>query len=957
MKRYVILISILFLVISSTFAQDILNYPGGTISSSTTWNGYDIVYVNGNITIGTGGTLNIAPNTTGTNAGANLPVYIVFTGTYGITITGTGALNVNGTSLRNIHFNADKNTNYIFDAGETWKNIYFSGSSGTSVIENAIIEYGTGSPGFGGGIRIIGTGITVKNSIIRNCLSSNDGGGVYARPNPLVGGIINLENLNVNNNSATTGGGIYIYSGINLTGCDISGNTATSGAGIYFRSTGSISNSKIYNHTSGQGIYSNLDDASGYITNCLISNNSVGIQFYGTRNVVNTDIVNNVTGVTSSSSIAPKLVNVVLWNTTIEYSLDAGGQLELGYCGIKGGLIGGTDGGGNKTLSSNNTDITGPNFVDPLASNFHINSWVSPLVDGGTSSYSSLSIPGTDIEGRASLITKDIGAFEFLYFVWTGGASTTVWSTPGNWQGSPSFVPTTISENKVFIPSGLSFYPTTSSLTLQNRSSLTIQPLAGLTVTGSTTVGSGCSFILKSSASGSANFITGTSVSGTFNIELFLPGGGDPNFKWHYVTTPVDGAGKVVLTDNINNPYNLLNYFESKVNTNKMEGWNWHDGDRGSTIFNTLRTDFGYNVYVSSDQTAVFSGTVLVGNEYSNTNISCGALDPSLSGWNLVGNPFTSSVDINNLTFGVDVESVVYFTKDNGYSSYNITTQQGLNGATNIISPLQGFFVHVLDGWDQYVGIPASSRIYSSQPLQKGGTSENNTKGTINYPLLKLNVSDGSSLTDETLIYFFNDATQGFDRKYDGYKMLSNNSLRPQIYSKINTIEFGMNGLPINENITTVPLRIRIGEAKNYTINILDLQNLTDCKVTLIHGMNRIDLKTNPSYTFSAVVGTISDMSIEFESLTTDIDLPSKDQTTCWYSNGSVFITTGLAGFENNSSVLIYDANGRAVYSKSNVSLGKGVTVEIPVSLTSGFYITTVLNKNIKLSKKMVIAN
>jgi hypothetical protein len=912
----------------------------GSFTINTTPVYFDQIGVSGGILVIEAGTTLFAVNTTSQ-----------------ITITSTGSFYAIGTPGNIITFSADNNGNGITDAGETWGNIYFNGSSGTSVIDYSLIEYAIGRLNFGSGVRIAGTNITLSNSTIRNCFSATDGGGVYARPYPPTTGIINLVNLNVNNNSGTTGGGIYIYASVNITGCEIYGNTASTGAGIYFRTTGSISNSLIHDNIGGAGVYSAGADASGSITNCILYNNGVGIYFYGQRNVVNCDVVNNSTGIISGSSTAPKVVNTVLWGNTTQYSLESGAQMELANCGIQGGFSVGTDGLGNKTLDPINGAVTGPNFVNTSLSNYHINSWISPLVDGGTPSYSGVTVPGTDIEGKSRIGTLDIGAYEFIYYIWTGITSTD-WLTSSNWTGSPSTIPTSIIANKVIIPNGCPNYPTVASLSLSTGSILTIEPQAGLTVTGATTVGSGCTFLLKSDVNGSANFITGSSVPGTYNVELFLSGGGGTNYyKWHYVTTPVDGIGKAVLTSSIGNAYNLLNYIESKVSTDKMQGWNWYDGYSGSAPFNTLRTDFGYNVYVTSDQTAVFSGTILAGSEYYNTNITCGTLAPDLSGWNLVGNPFTSSVDINYLDFGTDVESTVYFTKNNSYSSYNTYTHSGINGATNIISPLQGFFVHVLDGLDQIVGIPATSRLYSSQPLQKGLNVKNKSKGSISYPILKLNVSDGDSLTDEALIYFFNDATVGYDRKYDGYKMFSNNTLQPQIYSTENSINLGMNGLPFPDKITTVPLNIRIGVARDYTINVLNLENLNDCKVTLIHGTNRIDLKANPSYTFSAVVGTITDMAVEFDmSVPTDVNVPSKDQTECWYSNGNIFIKTDLAGFADNSTVLIYDLNGKVVFSKSNISLVIGETVEIPVSLNNGFYITSVTNKNIRLAKKMVIS-
>lgn len=866
-----------------------------------------------------------------------------------ITITGTGILSAVGNSNSIIKISADNDGSGLHDSGETWRNINFSGSSGTSVIDYAVIEYGLGSSQ-GGGIRIFGNNITISNSTVQNC-SAGSGGGIYARPNG--GSNVTLSNLKVHDNTAGgSGGGIYVYGNPTISGCEIYNNTSSnSGVGVFFFSSGSISNSLIHDNNSGtgEGIYGS---ASISVNNCVIYNNLVGIYFYADGSAVNCDVVNNTTGITSVNSIPPKIVNTVLWGNSTQYSLEAGASMELAYCAIQGGFTVGNNGGGNKTLNATNGADTGPNFVD-ISTDFHIKSWITPIVDGAAESYAGVTIPGTDIEGKSRIGTLDIGAYEFIYYIWTGGASNTTWAASGNWLGSPSSIPTAITDNKVIIPKGCSFYPTTSSLSLSTRSVLTIEPQAGLKVTGSTVVGSGCTFLLKSDATGSANFISGTSVSGSFNVELFLLGGGGPsNFRWHYVTTPVHNIGKAVLTTNISNTNNLLNYTESKVTTDRMSGWNWHDSYDGTTSFNTLLKTKGYNVYVATDKTALFIGSILSGSDFYNQELTWTyTLDPDNAGWNFMGNPFTSSVDLNNIIMGSDIDGSVYYTKDNGFLNYNVIAQIGLNGATNIIPALQGFFVHATSDVDPSVIIPGNSRVYSDKTLYKGAKAPS-------FPLLKFNVSDGLSTTDEALIYFFSDAKTTFDKKYDAYKFLSDSPSAPQIYSLANDLKLSMNALPLPETITTIPLNIRINLAKNYTINVLNLENLADYNVTLIHGTNRMDLKANPTYTFPAAVGTLTDMSIEFAlSIPTDINANKQDQTSVWYSKESLYIKTAHSGFENNSSLVIYDVNGRVVLNKGNLRFGKGEIVEVPVNLPGGFYITTVKNKNQIQSNKIVISH
>lgn len=897
-----------------------------------------------------GGTLIVNPGST----------LFATTSTTGIIISGTGVLNANGSLGNIITFSAD----YDGDgnkAGETWANILFDNSTGSSIINYAIVEHGTGelTYAWGGGIFAYGNNITLSNSTIRNCNIDGEGGGVYIYA---LGPNVSLQNLLIYDNSATgNGGGLIIDGEANaiVAGCEIYNNSSSaSGAGVYFRYPGTITNSYIHNHSSGEGVYVDLNGSS--INNCIISNNLVGIYFNTIGNAVNCNVVNNTTGFIASN--ASRIINTVLWGNTTQYN---GSTSVFSHSAIQGGLSGGTDAGGNQTLNASNTADTGPNFLNS-ASDFHINAVISPMVDGGIATFAGVSIPTSDIEGKTRIGTLDIGAYEFTYYIWTGNTSTD-WATGSNWIGNPSSVPIAITDNKVIIPNGRTNYPIASSLSLSSRSSLTIQSNAGLTVSGATTVGTGCTFLLESDATGSANFIAGTSVvasgTGAYIVKMFLAGGGAPDYKWHYVTTPFNDYAATALTTAIGNPYNLLDYLEGVVTTDKSAGWDWWDTNGGTTPgFSTLKINNGYNVYVSSDQTATFTTTSLrVGSDFSNSTITCGTGDAAIRGWNLIGNPFTSSVDANQFVLSAKlVDKAIYFTKDNLYLSWNTLTHAGVgNGVSNVVPPLQGFFVHCSSGPGvKSVRIPAASRIYSPYPLYKKSLTTKGLQIYNDYPNLKFNVSDGTGFTDESIIYFFTDATSLFDSDYDAYKLFSDNQSHPQVYTLSSGSTYCMNGLPFPDKVTVVPVNIRIGVTKDYTINVLNLENLSDCKVTLIDGVNRIDLKANPTYTFHAVAGTKTDMSVEFDmSITTDINIPSKDQTSCWYSKGVVFIKTGMTGFENNSSVIIYDVNGKIVFNKRNVSLPSGETIGIPVSLENGFYITSVGSGKLNLSKKMVISN
>ena len=950
MKRYILFISFLLFTIVSALGQrhDYLVFSG-EVTGTVTWNSYDTIYIAGNVTIKTGNKLTIAPNTAGPNAGNDDGVYVVFTGLYSIEISGSGAIDISGTAADSIYFTADRaeaslpyGDKTFGESGETWRALTFNISTGNSVIENAVFEYGTGSRfNEGGGIDAYTRNLTIRNSEVRYCSTTGNGGGIFVYTTTGTG-INSLQNLRLHNNTAgTNGGGLYIRGKTTsvFTDCEIYNNTASSGYGVYLNAAVTLDKFSIHNH-SGDGIRC---ASTASMQNNLIYSNTTGITFSSAGILVNSDVVNNTTGITSVSATAPSVINSVIWGNGTQVSAST---ITVAYCGVQGGYTG----TGNINLNSTNGDAAGPNFTDP-PSDLHIGIYSSPLIDSGTDSYTGVTIPVTDKDGHSRLGTTDIGSFEFFYYNWTGEVSDS-WTESTNWEGNPSSVPTTITGNRVVIPGGCTYYPTVSDITLSSGSRLEIAPQAGLTVTGATTVNSGCTFLLESDATGSANFVTGSSVSGSFTVEMFLLGGGSPNYNWHFVSTPVNGISKDVLTTDISNPYNLMSYDETVVTGDMNEGWNWHDTYEGRTAgFSNLYNTQGYTVYVSSDQTASFTGTIIGGTDFNYTNsmLTCGTVDITQSGWNLLGNPFTAGVDLESFVYGANVNPTAYFTQGNSYLNYNSFTHEGTTG--NLIAGLQGFFVHATDGPDKTLSIPASARYISTSTLYKGDNP------THEYPILKFNVSDGSEFSDIALIYFFKDATSSFDGNYDAFKLMSKNPELPQIYTVGNDLKLSMNGLPYPDQKETVPLKIKIGVAQSYTINILNLENLSDYNVTLVHGDKKMDLKSNPSYSFYATPGIIEDMWVVFENISTIVNPPVEEQTVCWYNNGSVKIKTGMTGFEENSSVSVFDMNGKVVFNNNDISIVRGEIFETPLGLAKGIYIVTVSNNGLRITQKIVVTH
>ena len=107
------------------------------------------------------------------------------------------------------------------------------------------------------------------------------------------------------------------------------------------------------------------------------------------------------------------------------------------------------------------------------------------------------------------------------------------------------------------------------------------------------------------------NAYSGT--TGVVQTQLYLSGGGSPNYNWHYLAiTYTDGYD---ASDFYTLSSNLLGYDESRVSTNEFEGWFWYDGVAGSGVaaggptFYSLDFGKGYNFYLSVSTTLTLGTT------------------------------------------------------------------------------------------------------------------------------------------------------------------------------------------------------------------------------------------------------------------------------------------------------------------------------------------------------------
>jgi len=456
------------------------------------------------------------------------------------------------------------------------------------------------------------------------------------------------------------------------------------------------------------------------------------------------------------------------------------------------------------------------------------------------------------------------------------------------------------------------------------------------------------------------------SGTGTSFIQLFLTGGGAPNYNWHYVAVPVDGLSTSYFTSVAPN---LLAYNDSRVVTRDFDGWSWFDGSAlyppvlGGGAFSTLSYGRGYNFYSATDANIIFPlmpslGTNLgtVSLQYSGSTAS----DP-IFGFNLLGNSLTCSLNWDNVTFSGSVGETVYYTSGNAWVSY-LKGAGGTNSATQYIPPLQGFFVKA-NGTGASVDL-SGAREHSSQARYKKSLSVEQfaTEGTMVYPKVKLELH-GNATSDETIVWFNDEATTGFDNKYDGSKLFTSNTGAGQLYSIIAGNDYVINGIPLPAESYIVPLGLKIAQAGNYSLLKKDFIAPEGYDILLTDNLNNstVSLKNSDSYTFFTAAGTITDrfiLEIKSMSIVTKVDdhIQSEKYFNIYASHNILNvmpISSLLSG--SKGEIKISDMTGRTVRQFKNIEWNEGSLIQIPCSDMQGIYMVEVFSGMIRQVGKIII--
>jgi len=418
-------------------------------------------------------------------------------------------------------------------------------------------------------------------------------------------------------------------------------------------------------------------------------------------------------------------------------------------------------------------------------------------------------------DAGASYSTTDCGA----NLIWTG-ATDTDWGTANNWDNG--FVPSV--SNNITIPD-VTNGPIATSITVGAGKVLTINPAGYLTINGTLT--NNGTVAIKSDATGTGSLIVASvSGSGTASAERYMTGN-----IWHMVSpitvgdsvsTFIQATGNAIALSGSN--YGMMDYNET-TNT-----WNtYYD----ATTPDTLSSGKGYSVRRTSDGIVTFTGELTSGTK--SVPLSMGGM-----GWNCIGNPYTSAINMNNAANGtynflksnssaLDGSYACMYVWDDATLSYKIlgnTNYGGRDLGQNIFQSGQGFFVKAAsDG--VIVEFNNNMQVYQTGAMFKAPASKTSWPG--------ITLTATSTATSSSAIITFNEnMTKGLDPTYDAGMLRGTNGL--SLYTRLledNGVDFAVQCLPENYSNLVIPVGVDCRDGGEITFSAETVDLPTDCNVIL----------------------------------------------------------------------------------------------------------------------------
>jgi len=588
---------------------------------------------------------------------------------------------------------------------------------------------------------------------------------------------------------------------------------------------------------------------------------------------------------------------------------------------------------------TNLTGATAVMFGATSASSYTVNTATQITSISPAGSVGTIDITVTTAGGTSATGSGD----QFTYLTpgtWTGTTDTN-WGTGTNWSGGS--VPTSATD--VTIPSGLTNYPTISATTSADCNNLTVI--------------SGGSLTIESTASGTGSLIVSGTPTGDVTCQRYMTGG-----KWHLVSataaggsisTFIQAAGNAIPSKDVSGTlnYGMMDYNETP---------NLWFGYFTAATPGNLVAGKGYSLRRTGDGIVTFTGTLTSGTKTV-------SLTKAGEGWNCVGNPYTSAINMNTAASAsnnflktnaidasnLDLSYACLYVWDDAVAGYKILGNSSYGGrdlGQNVFAPGQGFFVKANNSG-------SSVQFTAAMQTHLPATALKAAQGS--WPGFELTATSGI-IKASTVVAFNNAMTNGLDPTYDAGLLRGSSGI--SVYTRLvedNGVDFAIQCLPYNQNKSLIiPLGLDCTKGGNIHLSATTNSWPKTCIIILEDRTTKTFTQIDKG---KELIATVADNTKGIGRFFIHIINQSIDTSTM-HSNGTlrlkVYQTNGLIwiiGEVNlTAKAYLYDIKGRT---RGTFNLQEGSINTISTQgLSQGIYLLNVTEgKNRFTTKVMLFRN
>lgn len=404
------------------------------------------------------------------------------------------------------------------------------------------------------------------------------------------------------------------------------------------------------------------------------------------------------------------------------------------------------------------------------------------------------------------------------YFIFSGGNNTYVnsdltvmcgdvgWTvTPGNGSYAGYTFNGTVYYTAT-LSNTLSFYDmkvsksnakVTVNGTLSVGNDLTIEPGARLTNPTSNNIAVGGNLSLFGNSSGMASLVDNgmITVSGTSFQQKYYT-----DNRWHNVSSSLSNVlsgifSGLYLYEFDETSFSWTNIYSMNQLLNPGQGYLiW------STVGNPTISYTGGNL-----NTGNLTATLSYTDQNNNSTVDAN------EGWNMMGNPYASAIDIRDNGFTwTSLTNTIYMYNGSQYVTYNRLTGVGNpSGTSQYVPSLQGFFVKVsATSPAPALVFPNAARLHHTQQNYKASFADE----------IRVQLKD-DIYVDELVILGIPGSNEGFDDAFDAYKLYGPEAV-PHIYTLVEDVKMSVNCFDQIDHHTLIPVYIEVPEEGIYILNI-----------------------------------------------------------------------------------------------------------------------------------------